>query len=812
VDAEILMARPTVAVVLSNYNHGRYLPESLGGICGQTRPADEIIVIDDGSTDDSVAIIEDFAHRYPAIRFVRNEQNLGLQESITRALGLVTADYLAWAAADDRLLPEFLEESMAVLERHPEAGLCFSELSVLKGDTGQVERFALEPSVRHIFDLSDLPEFMTPERIMRRMERAFLPITANSVVVRRDALLAIGGYLRALQWHSDHFAYLVVALRHGACVVPETLALIRAHPGSYSHGGMRDPVRQTVVLTAVLDILGRPDYRDIRRAFRRCPSNFSPWGIQMLELMLRRSRDWDLFVPYFWWKVREYRRGHGLSRPATFWRFGKRALATTRRRLHARHPWLRGPLRRAYDELAGRLGAITAERDGLGGELRRSQEELQSVRHEATAQREHLHARLRAVAVVRDDLEARLNQGVLEQEQVGAQVQATAAERDALYLQLKTVVAERDDLAGQVLALSVEREELRGQFEATAAEREALQEQGQALSTQRDALAEEVRALGAQRDALEERLQALGAERDALSARAGELETETSRLKEELSQIHGDFVSIKTIAEEYRGALEKTRLPPLLITTMPKSGTYYLSKLFGDGLFIGTRIVSHQYFPHDVIRQPELRALSRGNCVSQDHFGASPINLTHIARHVDRLVVHLRDPRQAMLSYVHFLDTKQFRRNEQETLLFIYPPLPDDYYRLEFPAKLDWAIEHWLSLLVEWVAEWVEAAATWDRPRIKFTRFEDLVADRDAFFRDVLAFFGIPLERFIPPRIEPDDEIHFRKGEIDEWRRVFTPAQIAAAAAKIPKPLAARFGWPLKRGRRGRPAPVMGRR
>jgi glycosyltransferase involved in cell wall biosynthesis len=81
----------TVAIVLSNYNHARYLPESLAAICGQTRPAGEILIIDDGSTDDSVAVIEDFARREPAIRVLRNERNLGLQASIARALPLITS-------------------------------------------------------------------------------------------------------------------------------------------------------------------------------------------------------------------------------------------------------------------------------------------------------------------------------------------------------------------------------------------------------------------------------------------------------------------------------------------------------------------------------------------------------------------------------------------------------------------------------------------------------------------------------------------------------------------------------------------------
>ena len=83
----------TVAVVLCNYNHARYLPDSLGHICSQTRPADQILVIDDGSTDDSWDIIQGFARDHSNLQAHANGRNLGLEASIAAALELVRCDY-----------------------------------------------------------------------------------------------------------------------------------------------------------------------------------------------------------------------------------------------------------------------------------------------------------------------------------------------------------------------------------------------------------------------------------------------------------------------------------------------------------------------------------------------------------------------------------------------------------------------------------------------------------------------------------------------------------------------------------------------
>src|SRR5262249_37473885 len=141
----------TAAVVLCNYNHARYLPDSLGHICRQTRPADQVLVIDDGSTDGSWDVISKFARDHSNLQAHANRQNLGLEASIAKALPLVRCDYLVWAAADDRLLAPFLERNMAVLARHPAAALSFSEVVTLKGDSEEIDRFATNPAAPRIF-------------------------------------------------------------------------------------------------------------------------------------------------------------------------------------------------------------------------------------------------------------------------------------------------------------------------------------------------------------------------------------------------------------------------------------------------------------------------------------------------------------------------------------------------------------------------------------------------------------------------------------------------------------------------------------
>ena len=131
----------TVSVLLCNYNDARYLPDSLSAICAQTRLPEEVVVIDDGSTDNSVEIIEGFGRRYPFIRVLRNETNRGLLYSINRALNEARCDFVVWAAADDRLMPNFLERNAKCLSEYPAAGMTFSRLAVFRDGSDEITAF-----------------------------------------------------------------------------------------------------------------------------------------------------------------------------------------------------------------------------------------------------------------------------------------------------------------------------------------------------------------------------------------------------------------------------------------------------------------------------------------------------------------------------------------------------------------------------------------------------------------------------------------------------------------------------------------------
>jgi glycosyl transferase family 2 len=301
VESDSVPAQITITVILTNYNHSRYLRDSLNAICAQTRPADQIVVIDDGSTDDSLAIIRSFAAREPNMLVLENGLNRGVQASIARALGAAAGDYVVWAAADDVLMPRFLESGELMLKRHPEAGLVFSRLATFIDGTGEERHYTGDEESLIAFNLGPEPACLDPPALMKRLESSYLWLSGNTVIVNRRRLLEVGAFIPELEWHSDWFAFYAVALRNGACTIPETLAMIRVLPETYSGSGMRNPKRQRAVLGTVLDVFGRPENKDLRRKLVARPCIISPFGRQMFHVLATRPKDFDIFLRYTTW-------------------------------------------------------------------------------------------------------------------------------------------------------------------------------------------------------------------------------------------------------------------------------------------------------------------------------------------------------------------------------------------------------------------------------------------------------------------------------------------------------------------------------
>lgn len=128
---------PLVSVVMANYNNARFLPESIESVLFQTYTNIEFFIVDDGSKDESIEIIERYQAKDSRIRFIRNGKNLGQSRARNKAIGMATGRYVAIVDSDDICLPERLEKQVLFMESNPEIGVLGTGFYVFTTDKNQ---------------------------------------------------------------------------------------------------------------------------------------------------------------------------------------------------------------------------------------------------------------------------------------------------------------------------------------------------------------------------------------------------------------------------------------------------------------------------------------------------------------------------------------------------------------------------------------------------------------------------------------------------------------------------------------------------
>jgi glycosyltransferase involved in cell wall biosynthesis len=305
---------PTLSVVVPNYNHARYLESALRAHLGQSLPPLEVIVVDDASTDESVAIVERLAMEDPRLRLIRLARNGGVNAAMNRGLSEARGDCVCFSAADDLVTREFAARSLETLARYPVAAFCFSDPAELVGDMGRVQPLPLY--------LSDRPCLLPPDEIERLLKSRFFAFPGQSVLYRRAALVALGGFVEDLYWSADWFTNCVLAFRHGACYVPEVLVFFRVSSSSYSAVGGRDAAVQRRLVARVLGLLASAAYRDVAPAFR-ASALVPEFRFRVLFWLLASARHHRYVTPRLvmrllvrgaWWVLKPYM--HRTVRPA----------------------------------------------------------------------------------------------------------------------------------------------------------------------------------------------------------------------------------------------------------------------------------------------------------------------------------------------------------------------------------------------------------------------------------------------------------------------------------------------------------------
>jgi glycosyltransferase involved in cell wall biosynthesis len=206
------------SVVIPMYNKGAYIEECLTSVLGQGPLVDDVIVVDDGSTDDGAAIVADcFGGRVTLVR----QQNAGVSVARNRGIAAARHDLVCLLDADDRWEPGFAGEMRALADAHPR---CVFFGCAFRVDDAALGSLDAPPGVPADF-AGELPFF-------EAFARSSGIICSSSVCVRRDAVLGIGGFPEGKISGEDIETWLRLARTGGFAFTAKPLSRIRRDEGN----------------------------------------------------------------------------------------------------------------------------------------------------------------------------------------------------------------------------------------------------------------------------------------------------------------------------------------------------------------------------------------------------------------------------------------------------------------------------------------------------------------------------------------------------------------------------------------------------
>src|SRR4051812_47552104 len=219
--------QPRVSVLIATFNRAHYLPEALKAMLHQTSPPYEVIVIDDGSTDDTSSVIAQFA---PAVKYLRKE-NGGKSSALNVGLSVASGDYI-WVFDDDDIpLPDALERQRAVLDHDSSIGFSYSNHAWGITDTaGSI--------VRH--EPHRLEELGDRELFLRLLIYCYFML--GGVLARRDCYARVGCFREDLMRSQDYDMLIRLARGFRARLVAGgPTYILRKHSGMRGPNGSRHP-------------------------------------------------------------------------------------------------------------------------------------------------------------------------------------------------------------------------------------------------------------------------------------------------------------------------------------------------------------------------------------------------------------------------------------------------------------------------------------------------------------------------------------------------------------------------------------------
>lgn len=286
---------PSLSVVMPNYNMARYLPEALQSLFSQTFQDFELVFIDDGSTDESLRVVESYRQPARNVRILCNPKNLGAITTINRGVKEALGSYVFFLAADDKILkPTFFETMISLLKKHPTLPMATSDHGMFIDGEEKIHTWKIFPHL-------SIPQPIAADEFaeMCHKEKLNYWLFAMGAFFRKELFFRYGFFDMKMPVLSDWYLIHLFALKEGFIYVPEIFV-------AWRHRG-KDNLYNTMKSNEAFTLIKRiAQSKDQRRKFHRS-TLLGCYVMQCLPQLFLRPHLWDFLWPFALRKGRNIR-------------------------------------------------------------------------------------------------------------------------------------------------------------------------------------------------------------------------------------------------------------------------------------------------------------------------------------------------------------------------------------------------------------------------------------------------------------------------------------------------------------------------
>jgi glycosyltransferase involved in cell wall biosynthesis len=235
-----------VTIAIPTFNREKYLRIAMESCLAQKYSALEVLVLDGGSTDNTKSVIQSFSD--PRIVYAENKENIGMRRSWNRIISLAKGKYILILGDDDKLHPEYVSETIAVYEEHPDLGFVFTHANKVDINGNYLMRWGYD---------------FTPSGYLFGLDYLFYTIKYGCCLTNSSTMICKKEVYRNVGLYEEEFAkntfdfnmYIRITARFDVYFLDKVLADYRIHPDQFTEIHWRRKERPTGKIGTYLEIL-----------------------------------------------------------------------------------------------------------------------------------------------------------------------------------------------------------------------------------------------------------------------------------------------------------------------------------------------------------------------------------------------------------------------------------------------------------------------------------------------------------------------------------------------------------------------------